>query len=125
MNVFSGIFFQPFTKFNTWVLFNSKGEVEKRFGIPIKFKELLSKLFEKNGPEYPVQFIVLEEELNKINYMSISVCHPTHDLFSPDLGLEIATGRLKRLMSKKGYKTYQGKNLAGELPNWVFMHDRR
>ena len=125
MNIFSGIFFQPFEGFTTWAIFDMKGGIAAYFGIPLKFKELLLKIFEQSDSEFPIQFIIMKEIQGNIEYFAMSLCHPIHDIFSVKLGIEISTGRLKRLMSKKGYKTYKGKNMIGELPKWVHKIDRR
>ncbi len=121
MKVFSGVFFEPFQDFKTWCIFDSKGRISD-FELPIKFKELLDHIFTKNGSISPIQFMIMEEKEKGKRYLSMSLCHPIYDDFNPKLGVEICTGRLKRLMSKKGYGTYKGETVLGQL-KWVYKAD--
>lgn len=118
MNVFSGIFFEPFEGFKTWCIFDSKGGIASYFKLPLKFKELLDHIFTKNGSMAPVQFMIIEEKVQKTRYVVMSLCHPIFDDFNPKLGIEICKGRLSRLMHE-GYMSYKGETVLGQL-KWVY-----
>ena len=117
MNIFSGIFFQPFEGFPVWCVFDAKGRPVYN-AVPLKFIELLKLKFEECDSEFPIQFMVVRDKFKEKTFCTLSLCHPIHDVFSAKQGIEIATGRLKRLMGK-GYATYKGKNMLGKRPSWV------
>ena len=103
--------------------------------LPEKFVELIKKKYKKFDRIF--EFVYCRDKTRK--YHSISIQHSVYDKFDHDRGVDMAQGRLNRLMGK-GYETFNqiitkdtfpdGKTQVTTkpcyiftLPEWVLVTD--
>jgi len=97
--------------------------------LPNKFKDLLSEKAKKFNDKYGINDMPItigKDPFNKIQ--AIAICYPYFDNFSPKIGVDIVTGRIRRMRGDLKYETYKpkrdkyGKVILDENGKFIMKH---
>jgi len=86
---------------------------------PFRLSEKIQGMLTEKAKEfgYPFEGIMSYALRDGLCFYAVSICHPEYDEFNLQLGIDIAVGRLTRLI-EEGYKTWRGEVIYN-LPEWV------
>ncbi|KKN10481.1 hypothetical protein LCGC14_1036030 [marine sediment metagenome] len=100
--------------------------------LPNKFKDLLSEKAKKFNDKYGINDMPItigKDPFNKIQ--AIAICYPYFDNFSPKIGVDIVTGRIRRMRGDLKLETYKpkrdkhGKVILDENKKPIMQHRKK